>query len=183
MKNQIPLTYRKLCQDCVWALYKTESSPKQYSDHNGDYTFESYVKQNTFKSTESIDRIEIHAESYVKQHTNETKYIWPLSMCDSEAEVETIKQDLFEFGYLPPKSYCRNGFWIIEMPMHAACEIINRHSKGTLAMRCYCGDECLHENMWLRPIETYVKPCAKTDNLVWDLCKIKYLQTSAGVRV
>lgn len=123
--------------------------------------------------------------SYLKSNfaNRNTLVIWPLSMCDSEAEVETIKQDLFEFGYLPPKSYCRNGFWIIEMPTHTAFEIINRHSKGTLAMRCYCGDECLHENMWLRPIETYVKPCAKTDNLVWDLCKIKYLQTSAGVRV
>ena len=61
--------------------------------------------------------------SYLKSNfaNRNTLVIWPLSMCDSEAEVETIKQDLFEF--------------------------INRHSKGTLAMRCYCGDECLHENM------------------------------------
>lgn len=95
--------------------------------------------------------------SYLKSNfaNRNTLVIWPLSWCDSEAEVETIKQDLFEFGYLPPKSYCRNGFWIIEMPTHTAFEIINRHSKGTLAMRCYCGDECLHENMWL--FETYVK--------------------------
>ena len=87
--------------------------------------------------------------SYLKSNfaNCNTLVIWPLSMCDSEAEVKTIKQDLFEFGYLPPKSYCRNGFWIIEMPTHTAFEIINRHSKGTLAMRCYCGDECLHENM------------------------------------
>lgn len=137
--------------------------------------------------------------SYLKSNfaNCNTLVIWPLSMCDSEAEVETIKQDLFEFGYLPPKSYCRNGFWIIEMPTHTAFEIINRHSKGTLAMRCYCGDECLHENMWLRPIETYVKPCAKQsisfeiyaklntskplpvfeykDHQVWGLCKTIYL--------
>lgn len=87
--------------------------------------------------------------SYLKSNfaNRNTLVIWPLSWCDSEAEVETIKQDLFEFGYLPPKSYCRNGFWIIEMPTHTAFEIINRHSKGTLAMRCYCGDEYLHENM------------------------------------
>ena len=58
--------------------------------------------------------------SYLKSNfaNRNTLVIWPLSMCDSEAEVETIKQDLFEFGYLPPKSYCRNGFWIIEMPTH-----------------------------------------------------------------
>ena len=56
--------------------------------------------------------------SYLKSNfaNCNTLVIWPLSMCDSEAEVETIKQDLFEFGYLPPKSYCHNGFWIIEMP-------------------------------------------------------------------
>lgn len=87
--------------------------------------------------------------SYLKSNfaNRNTLVIWPLSFCDSEAEVETIEQDLFEFGYLPPKSYFRNGFWIIEMPTHTACEIINRHSKGTLAIRCYCGDERLHENM------------------------------------
>ena len=45
--------------------------------------------------------------SYLKSNfaNCNTLVIWPLSMCDSEAEVETIKQDLFEFGYLPPKSY------------------------------------------------------------------------------
>ena len=76
-----------------------------------------------------------------------TLVIWPLSWCDSVAEIETIKQDLSEFGYLPPNSYYLNGFWIIEMPLPVACEIINRHDKGTLTMRCYCGDECLHKNM------------------------------------
>ena len=78
--------------------------------------------------------------SYLKSNfaNRNTLVIWPLSMCDSEAEVETIKQDLFEFGYLPPKSYFRNGFWIIEMPTHTAFEIINCHSKGTLAIEQSC---------------------------------------------
>lgn len=87
--------------------------------------------------------------SYLKYNfvNRYTLVIWPLTWCDSKTEIETIRQDLSDFGYLPPRSYCLSGFWIIEMPMQTACEIINRHSKGTLEMRCYCGSECLHENM------------------------------------
>ena len=86
--------------------------------------------------------------SYLKSNFADryTLVIYPFNWCDSEAEIEAIEQDLSEFGFSPPKSYCLNGFWIIEMPMQVAIEIINRHSKGTLAMRCYCGDECIHEN-------------------------------------
>ena len=72
--------------------------------------------------------------SYLKSNfaNRNTLVIWPLSMCDSEAEVETIKQDLFEFGYLPPKSYFRNGFLIIEIPTHTEFYILNRHSTVTI---------------------------------------------------
>ena len=150
------------CDDTLWkALSEIDDELKEF--FISSYRIKKlYEKQDKIKA-ELVKRgyedihcmrsehatIDAMLSSYLKSNfaNRNTLVIWPLSWCDSAAEVETIKQDLFEFGYLPPKSYCRNGFWIIEMPTHTAFEIINRHSKGTLAMRCYCGDECLHENM------------------------------------
>lgn len=74
-----------------------------------------------------------------------TLVIAPLGWWATGVEIESIEKDLAELGVLPPKGYYLNGFWIIEMPAQTAFEIIRRHNKSPLTLRCFYGGEQIHE--------------------------------------
>ncbi len=65
---------------------------------------------------------------------------------DSDAEWDTVKQELAELGLLPPANFILPGILIIEMPEAIAVNLVNRHNKGGIIMEVYENVECIHEN-------------------------------------
>ena len=71
--------------------------------------------------------------------------IWTKTI-DSDAEWDTVKQELAELGLLPPTNFMLPGILIIEMPEAIAVNLVNRHNKGGIIMEVYKNGECIHEN-------------------------------------
>ena len=71
--------------------------------------------------------------------------IWTETI-DSDAEWDTVRQELGELGHLPPANFMLPGILIIEMPKAIAVNLVNRHNKGGIIMEVYENGECIHEN-------------------------------------
>ena len=71
--------------------------------------------------------------------------IWTETI-DSDAEWDTVRQELGELGHLPPANFMLPGILIIEMPKAIAGNLVNRHNKGGIIMEVYENGECIHEN-------------------------------------
>lgn len=84
---------------------------------------------------------------YLKtNHPTATVLVIWTDAIDSDAEWDTVRQELGELGHLPPANFMLPGILIIEMPKAIAVNLVNRHNKGGIIMEVYENGECIHEN-------------------------------------
>ena len=84
---------------------------------------------------------------YLKtNHPTATVLVIWTDAIDSDAEWDTVRQELGELGHLPPANFMLPGILIIEMPKAIAVNLVNQHNKGGIIMEVYENGECIHEN-------------------------------------